>query len=89
MALTITNTTATTSTITMTLTGDGSSTSISIDLKKAPFNLIFNDNPPSAVVSMLGDNSSATIDGTILTVTFPSAPNSAQGSILLIYNGVS
>lgn len=91
MAIGINTVTATVNSITMNISGDGTSTSMSFDLKKAPFNLVFNDSPPVAVVNDLGiGGSSVSISGTIVAVTFSSAPGNVNNcTIFLTYIGIS
>jgi len=101
MALLITHLAASASYSTLTdlnfyIVPDGTSTTIEIELKSAPFNLKFEDNPPTAVLSttyMQGATvltATTTLDGTRLTITFASAPSGSNISsqITLAYPGL-
>lgn len=77
--------------VTFQLFGNGTASAVSFDLTKAPFNLVFNGNPPSvALVSgTSGDNPTpmtATMSGSSVIMSFtPTIPSQVAVSLRWLY----
>ncbi len=69
--------------ISLPVRGDGSSTVLVVDLASPPLRLKFENGMPSGVTVSANPSATATIAGTIVTVTFSSAPAVDGGSATL------